>query len=707
MQRIIYLDTEAHLISEATITNGIIGSVHSMKNVDYGPPVKMLQINADINSGNSGGPLLNRNGDVVGINTYGVLDTQGIFGAIAASELKAFMESNKLYQTDSGGNKGSSWLLYGGIFFAVLCIVGIGIILFVKLKKTDKKRKINELPLIDYLSAVDMLSANSLVSLLMPVILSIRDMHNRGIVFLKLSPSRIFVNKEGFLIRNSDDQPTDEFISPEQRKGSFAGIKSDIYSVCAILRFIINKAESKISVSGNDNSNENRVLLNSIISKGLSENSEDRYSDMQELLYALAPFNTGIDSQAQKPFINENAKYEDDRKSAKEIRVENQPILSKARRIIISITVLLFGLAILGLILYSFIFHNIAMEHAENYDFYEASNEMGSIPLSPYIFLDDYIYIRAGVNMLDRNYKAAESKISLLTHYDGSKELLKEVQYRWAGKLADEGNYEDAISMYRKLNSYKDSSSLINDTKFRKACYMLSEENNYENALTLLKSLSNDGYSAADDKILELYYIWSLELIEEEDYLGAYDKILLADNYLDAWQIADDLKNLIYYMGVDYYHLAKYDEAKKYFETVDRYLDSDAYLMLTELRQNELPKYGCISFDIDINDLIPLIGFEDTAEIIIESYSYASDFLTGHWRGDSRYFTMKSDGYIYYDIPWVRYGDTYTIENGVILFYKKNSPEIKKPCYSITIINENCISIFAYQNSRTYVLYRQ
>lgn len=68
-----------------------------MKNVDYGPNIRVLQINADINPGNSGGPLLNRYGQVLGTNTYGVLDAQGIMGAISVSELIAFIEDNNLF----------------------------------------------------------------------------------------------------------------------------------------------------------------------------------------------------------------------------------------------------------------------------------------------------------------------------------------------------------------------------------------------------------------------------------------------------------------------------------------------------------------------------------------------------------------------------------------------------------------------------------
>ena len=78
-------DKEAHTSADATITDGIVSAVREATVSSYGTPTKILQINAAINSGNSGGPLFNTNGEVVGINTYGINDSQGIFGAIDVS----------------------------------------------------------------------------------------------------------------------------------------------------------------------------------------------------------------------------------------------------------------------------------------------------------------------------------------------------------------------------------------------------------------------------------------------------------------------------------------------------------------------------------------------------------------------------------------------------------------------------------------------
>lgn len=68
-----------------TVTQGIVSAKH------HGPPQK-LQTDADINPGNSGGPLIDQQGNVIGVNTHGTLDggklVPGINFAIAANEVK-------------------------------------------------------------------------------------------------------------------------------------------------------------------------------------------------------------------------------------------------------------------------------------------------------------------------------------------------------------------------------------------------------------------------------------------------------------------------------------------------------------------------------------------------------------------------------------------------------------------------------------------
>lgn len=86
----------AYTSEQATITGGFISALRNMQAVEDGPLVPLVQSSAPISPGSSGGPLLNESGHVVGINTMGVTNVDGIYGAIAVSELITLMRGTDL-----------------------------------------------------------------------------------------------------------------------------------------------------------------------------------------------------------------------------------------------------------------------------------------------------------------------------------------------------------------------------------------------------------------------------------------------------------------------------------------------------------------------------------------------------------------------------------------------------------------------------------
>lgn len=66
-------------------TTGVLSGNQMRYDLEYNRNISYFQISAAINEGNSGGPLINKNGEVIGINTSGILEAQNISFAIPSN----------------------------------------------------------------------------------------------------------------------------------------------------------------------------------------------------------------------------------------------------------------------------------------------------------------------------------------------------------------------------------------------------------------------------------------------------------------------------------------------------------------------------------------------------------------------------------------------------------------------------------------------
>ncbi|MCH5203639.1 MAG: trypsin-like peptidase domain-containing protein [Oscillospiraceae bacterium] len=124
-----FTSASAHGKDDITVTRGTIGKfVTDAKGVDR------IQHDATINHGNSGGPLVNENGAVLGVNTNGTGDSQGmVYYAISNTTLTNFLDKNSIpYVMESGTNVG---LIVGIIAGAVVVVAGIVIAVVMVNKK--------------------------------------------------------------------------------------------------------------------------------------------------------------------------------------------------------------------------------------------------------------------------------------------------------------------------------------------------------------------------------------------------------------------------------------------------------------------------------------------------------------------------------------------------------------------------------------------
>ena len=94
---------------EHSVSQGVLSAINRALGVTGEPFNDMLQTDAAINPGNSGGPLINLDGDVIGINQAIRSDAQGIGFAIPAKRLETFLAAWLIPETF-----GNSWLGIGG-----------------------------------------------------------------------------------------------------------------------------------------------------------------------------------------------------------------------------------------------------------------------------------------------------------------------------------------------------------------------------------------------------------------------------------------------------------------------------------------------------------------------------------------------------------------------------------------------------------------
>lgn len=690
---------EARVDQDATITDGLISATRVMRLISYGPEISILQINADINPGNSGGPLLNSEGEVIGVNTLGAADSQGIFGAIASSELLNILDIAGIDL--NVGERGIPWWMIATAAVVILSAIALTLILAKRhgkrMEKSNPATKYSSLPLIECIKKWPInINSTDVVSILMPLATQLRDMHLDGILYLKLSPHVLNATAEGVVLSDSiiSDFTIAEFASPEQLSARTASVRSDIYAFFRVMDYIknINKKRSEVDTDTAlpvSTETQETILLEKIILRGLSTDADARFSSMQDVIYALAPLNHAIPQEylsllnSREPKVNKEAS-------------DRRPVIT--RRAILFSFLTLVGL-FTGFEVFCFF---RAEANIKALEFRKANETMKMVLLADKLLPDDWAYLQAGMNMENGSYSEAIEGFVLLGDYKRAAECVNEAKYRKAAYLADQGQFPEAADIYEELASYRDASAKGQITINRYAYYLL-ESKDFYGALAQFNILNRQGYFTAGESIKETYFYWACNLIDEEEYIYAYEKLLKADDYPEVATILSSLKDLAYYDAVDLYHHGKYSDAKRGFSLLEKYIDTKSYLILTDAHLGNRNK------DL-VTKLIPLIGFEDASEILISEWSIAQYFLEGKWTGNGRYlnFTKGATGSYRssYNLPWFDFGDYFDIVDGYYVLEDKDSGATKK-MYKITIINQDCITVYAYKNSSAYTLYRQ
>ena len=680
-------DTVAHTSSSATITDGIVSAIRDVTIIENEEPVVLLQINAAINSGNSGGPLFDSKGNVVGINTYGVNDAQGIFGAIAVNELKTFLADNGIIlPTGSNEKGGNAWVL-------ILCVAGVlivsgvvaAVIVNKKRRHSSGKKTARSMTLREYMSAYpEGLGENDAVALLMPVALKLRDMHNNGQAHLQVSADSVMVVNGKAKLLDSKQEESARYVSgfaaPEIYRGANAGNVSDIYSFCSLLSFAATGSIPENALERSASTEDEPVdttddSFNAFIVKGTSLDAKDRYSQIQELIWKLSAYNIPSNKEpvAKNPVISPAAE-----KPKKPAKVVRRRINKKAIIAVLSCFIIAVGL-------FAGVYFNgyaKAKRAAEECEFQLARDSIVALPLLNLHDANLLRYIEAGELMDNNRFTEAEAAFAALKGYLQAEEMVLESQYRHAAQLADSNAYASAIAIYTSLSeiNYKDSASLILDTEFR----------------------------------------WGCNLIEAEEYFEAYEKLDGMRGYPDADEALETLTDLIYNLGVEAYSRGfslsdnlSNAEALKYFTFIHPYKNSDGYLTL--LKFHGFGTMSSMAFQ-QVKSLEEIFYLEDASKLLLENEDRAKYFLRGTWKtSDGRYkFEVTSSGSISYTLPHFTFGNCNVIYYGdvwscvddhrpILYFYTKYA----KLQFSIDLLTPDSMRVHCEKDGSTHILYRQ
>lgn len=309
-------DTQAHTSDSVTITDGIISAIRTFTIEEGGDPVQLLQINAAINSGNSGGPLFDSDGMVIGVNTYKVnADSQGVFGSVAISELWSLLEKHGIETSETLGQTKEA----EDVSIPLLPILAgagavcLAFLLFALARRKKSSRQPKHRQTVTLRNLMDKhpngLDTGAAVSLLLPVAVQLRNLHNEGKLHLQLCPENILLRKDGAVLRQASAQETGRFNSgfaaPEIYRGAGFGITSDVYSFAAVLLYALTGAIPANSLQAEDLTRELDSLedtsLREILRKAKAPNILDRTQSMQELIYSIAVFNAPVPEPEAKP----------------------------------------------------------------------------------------------------------------------------------------------------------------------------------------------------------------------------------------------------------------------------------------------------------------------------------------------------------------------------------------------------------------------
>ncbi|MDL2253018.1 trypsin-like peptidase domain-containing protein [Ruminococcaceae bacterium OttesenSCG-928-I18] len=299
-----------------TVTNGIISAIRTSNLISYNgeEEVKMVQTNAAINNGNSGGPLLNAAGHVVGVNAIGLsgFDTiEAMNGSIHVDELARVLKKDGVPYTLSDGTgtaegQGLTPTPEPSMDPTTIAVVAIGlvvavaaiavvVVVLVRNRKPSVKR---EMTLLQFERGNFRMNELELLDKTMRFLQELTGLEKGTDVYTLLTPENILVGPKGISLRKKKNKEEDAgaikiypgYSAPESYDNR-SSEASSVYFVGAMMSLLLtgNRPENALRRKENGSVAFPNApdTLQQIINEAMDTAEATRLPDLYSLQYRL------------------------------------------------------------------------------------------------------------------------------------------------------------------------------------------------------------------------------------------------------------------------------------------------------------------------------------------------------------------------------------------------------------------------------------
>ncbi len=735
------LDDYAYAADEITLTDGIVSAIKHVT-VETAE-ITLLQMSATINSGSSGGPLLNSAGKAVGINTLQIENANDVYAAVSVVHLRQLMDTYHIAVAEEKQPSKETPAISSSVtpkaertlLIPILAVAGAAILAAVVAVFYIRSRR-QQLTLETLMQRrLQGYPFEEAFAKLLPVMQALLPLHVRGEAHGGIYPTNLFIDAYGNLTlgkpqkKSIADQQNAPYRSMEQyTAGENPGTYSDVYALACVLFYLLTRKrpDDVLERLQNDTmgdtlrgcmpEEEERALAALLTALALKK--EDRLHDVGAFVNAL-----GKRDALHLPLP----------KAAGRPAFERRPTTRGIGRRAVLIgcaVVLLAGIGVLWMLNEKGYRTTLAYVEdgdytaardaiTETFVFYKDAKELAYYVNSGYFLALGYYdeakdrfasmggyrdadamaqeceYQKALSVLNSGDYEAAKKAFETLGSYSDAKNMVLECDYRNAQDLLKEKQYDQARRLFEKLSGYRDAINMAQESKYQKALGLYQrfinatrkERTDIDNALKQFRSLS--GYSNADDMVTK---------VEDAIYKEGVRSLDKAAGMLeDIFKNSDAL-------GMDGVYNATVTDARYYF-----------WLLPSDKEQTETYREICdILWKADPwkGTCEKLSAYWEIEQVqrMLQSDALISYFLIGSWKGNGHYLKMKysdKDGFVLEDDFADVYVSGYQFDITSLIYSVGNDKRGWREVGMLYFTDSDTMQIYVFKNKEIYTLKRQ